>query len=201
MEEYFNQLWQKFNKALLNFIKKNIFNPEDAEDILQNVFLKIHTHIHKLKEKEKVASWIYQITRNTIIDSFRTTVKKKEEHLPHIDSKAATTHHTGDESWKEEITILLMEMVEELPEKYRSVLKWYEFEGLSHKDIARRLGVSISGSKTRVQRSREKLKELLICGCRVQLESDKNKSSLPPPPCSHLVKMGQYNLCFKRLHN
>ena len=199
MEEYLNQLWQKFNKALLHFIRKNIYNPEDAEDILQNVFLKIHTSIHQLKEKEKVASWIYQITRNTIIDSFRSNGKKKAESLPHQDGKVGLTVNDYDTSWKEEIASLLMEMVEELPEKYRSVLKWHEFDGLSHKEIARRLGVSVSGSKTRVQRSRDKLKELLICGCHAQLTVDKNKAALPPPSCSHLVKVGQYNVCVKRL--
>jgi RNA polymerase sigma-70 factor (ECF subfamily) len=200
MEEYLNQLWQKFHKALLNFIKMNISNREDAEDILQNVFLKIHTNIHRLKEKEKVVSWIYRITRNTIIDSFRTNGKKRVEPLPHIDGKTGITYDVREESWKEEIASLLMEMVEELPGKYRSVLKMYELDGLSHKEIALRLGISVSGSKTRVQRSREKLKELLVCGCRAQVETNKTKSLPLPPLCSHLVKIGQDNLCFKRLH-
>jgi RNA polymerase sigma-70 factor (ECF subfamily) len=201
MEEYLIQLWQKFHKTLLNFIRKNISNPEDAKDILQNVFLKIHTKIHRLKEKEKVSSWIYQITRNTIIDTFRTNGKKKTESLPLMDGKTGVTYDTHEESWKKEIASLLMEMVEELPEKYRSVLKWYEFDGLTHKEIALRLGISVSGSKTRVQRSRDKLKELLICGCRAEVEADNNESVSPPPPCSHLVKIGENNWCFKRLHD
>jgi RNA polymerase sigma-70 factor, ECF subfamily len=201
MEQYVDHLWLKFHKALLNYIRKNISNPEDAKDLLQNVFLKIHTHIHRLKEKEKVTSWIYQITRNTIIDTFRSNGKKKIESLPLLDGKTGMTLDDHEESWKKEIGLLLIEMLEELPEKYRSVLKWYEFENLTHKEIAMRLGISVSGSKTRVQRSREKLKELLLCGCRREVEGKESKSENLPQPCSHLVKIGENNWCFKRLHD
>jgi RNA polymerase sigma-70 factor, ECF subfamily len=200
MEEYVNYLWQEFHNALLNFIRKNISNPEDAKDILQNVFLKIHTNIHRLKEKENVSSWIYKITKNTIIDTFRSHGKKKLESLPRLDGKRIVADEDPEESWKIEISSFLREMVETLPEKYRCVLKWHEFDGLTHKEIALRLGISVSGSKTRVQRSRDKLKELLICGCRTAVAVDSRESVNPPPACSHLVKIGENNLCFKRLH-
>ncbi|MCP4152650.1 MAG: RNA polymerase sigma factor SigZ [bacterium] len=186
MDEFLNQLWQKFHKALLNFIKKNISNSEDAEDLLQNVFLKIHTNIHQLKEKEKVTSWLYQITRNAIYDSFRINGKQKVDILPLMDGRVGHSDDSHDDFWKQEILSCLMEMIEELPEKYRSVLKLYEFDGLSHKEIAQRLGISVSGSKSRVQRSKEKLKEVLVCGCRTEAS------------CLHLVKMGQSNYCSKQ---
>ncbi len=201
MEEFLDQLWRDFNKALLNFIKKNISNPEDAEDILQNVFLKIHTNIHRLKEKEKVSSWLYQITRNTVIDYFRANAKNKAETLTLMDDKIGKTEHDHEESWKKEIGSFLLKMAEDLPEKYRGVLKWYELDGLTHQAIADRLGISVSGSKTRVQRSRNKLKELLVCGCRSEVETGGDESVNPPPACSHLVKMGQDNLCVKRLNH
>ena len=201
MDEFLNRLWLNFHKALLNFIKKDISNPEDAEDILQNVFLKIHSNIHRLKEKDKVSSWLYQVTRNTVIDSFRANVKNKGGTLPLMDGKIIKTEKNDEEFWIKEIASFLMEMVENLPEKYRSVLKWHEFDGLTHQKIANRLGISVSGSKTRVQRSREKLKELLLCGCRSEVEVDRNRPVSSSPVCAHLVKMGPNNLCVKRLHN
>ncbi len=201
MEEFVNQLWQKFHKALLNYIKKNISNPEDAEDLLQNVFLKIHTNIHQLKEREKVSSWLYQITRNTIIDSYRTNGNKRAELLPHLDGSVGMVDNSHEESWKMEISSCVERMIEELPEKYRSVLKWYEFDGLSHKEIARRLGISVSGSKTRVQRSREKMKELFICGCRTEVEVNKSKSDSAPPACTYLVKTGRSDICLQKVQH
>lgn len=202
MEEYIEKLWLNFHKALLNFIKKKIANPEDAEDILQTVFLKIHTHIDKLKEKEKVVSWLYQITRNTIIDSYRTSVKNKAEIVSLTDNEAGAAENddnNDEESWKNEIASFLVAMAGNLPEKYGSVFKMYELDRLTHQQIAERLGISVSGSKTRVQRSREKLKEILVCGCRSVVESNKDETANPPSACSHLVKIGQNNLCVKRM--
>lgn len=201
MDQYLNELWLNFHKALLNYIKKNLGNPEDAEDILQNVFVKILSNIDKLKDKEKVTPWMYRITRNTIIDSYRAGERPLAQPLPLLDETASLAGNEPDESWKTEVTGLLMEMVNELPDKYRDVLQWYEFEGLTHREIASRLGVTVSGSKTRVQRSREKLKEMLICGCRAHVEIGTQPKDSGPPLCDHLLKMGPLNVCVKRLPN
>ncbi|MCP4219460.1 MAG: RNA polymerase sigma factor SigZ [bacterium] len=198
MDEFVNQLWKEFHKALLNFIKKNISNPEDAEDILQNVFLKIYAGIHLLKEKEKVTSWLYQITRNTIIDSYRAKGKNEVTELMQMDGIVGAEDPVYEKAREREIAGCLSELVEELPEKYRNVMKLYEFESFTHKEIAHRLGISVSASKTRVQRSREKLQESLKCCCRSRVES-KNKRSASHSNCSYLQKRGRNELCTKAL--
>ena len=137
MEEFLNQLWLDFHKALLNFIKKNISNPEDAEDILQNVYLKIHTNIHGLKEKEKVSSWLYQVTRNTIIDHFRANAKGKTETLPLMDGKIDKTGKTGEESWNKEIASFLMKMAEEFKMKIITVKDLIEYRRQHEKLVER----------------------------------------------------------------
>src|SRR5436309_2940428 len=65
------KVWYEFNAQLKFFILKRIPDEQSAEDILQDVFLKIHTHIDALRNEEKLQSWIYQITRNAIIDYYR----------------------------------------------------------------------------------------------------------------------------------
>ncbi len=201
MDEFVTQLWRKFHEALLNYIKKNISNPEDAEDILQNVFLKIHTNIHQLKEKEKVSSWLYRVTRNTIIDTYRVNGNKKAELLTHLDDKIGMEDDSLEKSWELEISSCVKRMIRQLPEKYRTVLAWYEFDGLTHKQIAQRLGISVSGSKTRVQRSREKMKELFICGCNTEGEFKKGKSADSPAACTYLVKTGRTDICVQKLED
>ena len=67
-------IWADFGSKLLSFIKARVNNPENAEDILQEVFIKIHEKSNQLKDERKLTSWIYQITRNAIIDYHR---KKK----------------------------------------------------------------------------------------------------------------------------
>ena len=60
-----------FHSPLEQFIRRRISDETTAEDVLQDVFLKIHQHMETLRDVRKLESWIYQITRNTIIDSFR----------------------------------------------------------------------------------------------------------------------------------
>ncbi|MGK0467707.1 sigma-70 family RNA polymerase sigma factor [Clostridium sp.] len=64
-------LWEEFSIPLRKFISKRISNQQNAEDILQEVFLKINSNIEALKDKQKLQSWIYSIARNTIIDFYR----------------------------------------------------------------------------------------------------------------------------------
>src|SRR5689334_6684074 len=65
------QIWETFHTPLLRFIEKRVTDAPLAEDILQDVFLKIHQQIETLKDVKKLESWVYQITRHAIIDVFR----------------------------------------------------------------------------------------------------------------------------------
>ncbi len=65
------QLWETFSAPLQQFIRRRVDDPHNAEDILQDVFLKIHARIDTLHQQDRVASWIYQITRNAIADYYR----------------------------------------------------------------------------------------------------------------------------------
>jgi RNA polymerase sigma-70 factor (ECF subfamily) len=67
-------VWNDFKAELFGFIKSRIHNQELAEDLLQEVFIKIHANLKALDENANLVSWIYRITRNTIIDYYR---KKK----------------------------------------------------------------------------------------------------------------------------
>ena len=64
-------VWNDFKGELFGFIKSRIHNQELAEDLLQEVFIKIHTNLNSLGEGANLVSWIYRITRNTIIDYYR----------------------------------------------------------------------------------------------------------------------------------
>ena len=70
-------IYSQFHQALLGFIKSKVKNHHDAEDILQNVFVKIATGINDLSRKEKLQSWIYSITRNSITDYYRLANHRK----------------------------------------------------------------------------------------------------------------------------
>ena len=70
-------IYTDFRKVLLSFIKSKVNNHQDAEDILQNVFVKVATGVNDLDRKEKLQSWIYTIARNSIVDYYRSNSAKK----------------------------------------------------------------------------------------------------------------------------
>ena len=160
-------LWEEFHTPLQQFIRRRVSDEHTAEDVLQDVFLKIHQRMDTLKDVRKLEGWIYQITRNAIINSYReprsttsletTEVLDLPEELP-------------DDDVVSELLPCVRAMVRSLPEHDRQALVLTEYQGLTQKELAERLGLSFSGAKSRVQRAREKLKQLLLECCHFELD-------------------------------
>ncbi|MHB8599284.1 MAG: RNA polymerase sigma factor SigZ [Ktedonobacteraceae bacterium] len=162
-------VWDTFNVNLKQFILKRVASEDNAEDILQEVFVKIHTRIHTLRDEEKLPGWIYQIARNAIYDYYRSQRDTLAlQALPNAPDFIAEEMF-GD-SAIEELLPCIREMVERLPVEYRQALILTEYERLSQKELAERLGISYSGAKSRVQRAREKLKKMLLDCCQFQFD-------------------------------
>lgn len=167
------QIWNEFSSGLRAFISRRVSNSSKAEDILQDVFIKIHSNIHLLKEDSKIRSWVYQITRNTIIDYYRKQ-KIKIDDIDTITLENKDTVHSIDDMIEagpfQEVAAGLRGMIDELPDKYSQALYLVEFEGLSQVELAKKLGISISGAKSRVQRGRQLLRESLMKCCHFELD-------------------------------
>lgn len=152
-----NYLYLKYRDRLYSFISSRAKDPNITDDIMQNIFLKIHTKIDTLKDHEKIESWIYQITRNAIIDYYRTN--KKLDELPDSYTEPVPD---SDPKEREEISSWLRPMIENLPDKYRETLLLSEIKGMSQKEIAKKTGLSLSGTKSRIQRGRGLVKKNTI---------------------------------------
>jgi RNA polymerase sigma-70 factor, ECF subfamily len=158
-------IWQEMYTALNRFIAKRVADESAVDDILQDVFLRIHTHAESLKDNTKLESWIYQITRHVIVDYYRS--QKSEANVP--ETLPIEDEHDEDDLTRQ-LTPCLRRMIQDLPEKYRDALVLTEYEGLSQSDLATHLGISFSGAKSRVQRAKEQLKGILLQCCRFELD-------------------------------
>src|SRR5260221_10061314 len=145
-------LWEMFSVPLHQFIRRRVSDPHSAEDILQDVFLKIHTRIDTLHQQDRVAAWIYQIARNAIADYYRA--QRPTIDLPET---LALPDDIAEEDVVRELLPCVAAMVDALPAAYREALRLTEYEGLSQKELSERLGISFSGAKSRVQRARSKI--------------------------------------------
>ena len=158
-------IWDHFCCRLLAFIRGRVAEPADADDILQEVFLRIHTHLCCLPEPDKLDSWVYQIARNLIVDYYRR--RRPSAELP--ESLPAEMGALEDEP-ETELALSLQEMIAALPAPYREALILSEYQGLSQKDLAERLGISLSGAKSRVQRARRQLREMFLACCHFEMD-------------------------------
>ncbi len=156
-------IWKQFSEELLGFIKSKISHDENAEDILQEVFIKIHKHHKNIQTVEKMPSWVYQITRNSIIDYYR---KKRLVYSDSAEIKDALPEEAIDSN--SEFIQCLKPFVSKLPDKYRDVLIKTAYEKMSQKDYAIENGISYSATKSRLQRARVKLYDMFMQCCAIQ---------------------------------
>jgi RNA polymerase sigma-70 factor (ECF subfamily) len=160
------EVWKEFRDRLKAFIRQRVPNEADAEDILQEVFFKIHNSLYQLENAQKLRPWVYQIARNAMLDHFRRTKEKSESaEIPQEFAGASASANFNDE-----IGSCFKPMIEHLPEKYKESLILTDLEGLTQKELSERLGLSLSGAKSRVQRAREKLKEMLLDCCAFEFD-------------------------------
>jgi RNA polymerase sigma-70 factor, ECF subfamily len=159
-----DEVWNNFHGQLQTFIRRRTRRPQDADDILQNVYVKILTQLQTLRDEQKLHAWIFQITRNTLIDYYR-----KEKHLEELPEEIPVLRES-ETNLNQELLKCLKSFIERLPEKYRQAIQLTEYEGYTQKQLSELLDISFSGAKSRVQRGRQKLKELIFACCQLELD-------------------------------
>ncbi|MCT4601338.1 MAG: RNA polymerase sigma factor SigZ [Marinifilum sp.] len=160
------RIWKAYHKQLFSFIQKRVSNPVLAEDILQEVFIKIHSKIDTLQEGKKIKAWLFQITRNTIIDHYRRSIKNED-----ANAQVLELEDENDAQAMADIQSCIVPMIKSLPEDYRDALLLSELNGLSQKELSEKLQISYSAAKSRIQRGRSMLKEALSQCCSFEKDS------------------------------
>ena len=163
---YINKIWEEFSIPLKGFISKRISNTQDVDDVLQDVFIKIYNNADSIKDDMKIHAWIYRITRNAIADYYRKKATVEMVELP----DDLTDENAEEVSFNGEIAACLKTMIKSLPEKYKEAVILTEFQNLTQKELSEKMGLSLSGAKSRVQRGRGKLKQMLLGCCHLEFD-------------------------------
>jgi len=162
MAKDITNIWTDFHKELKAFIQNKTRNSADTDDILQDVFIKIIRNSDKVRQSENLRHYLFGIVKNTIYDHFnkrKTTV---------LDTAMTVDVFTYEDAQNLNETIAeccIKQFINKLPNHYREALLITEFQDISQKELAEKLGISYSGAKSRVQRGKEKLKELILECC------------------------------------
>ena len=165
MRSMIEQIWKEFNRQLLAFILNKVIDKSSAEDILQDVFIKVYQNLNTLEDKEKLRSWLYSITRNAIYDFYRKkSIDFSDVELDELALKTTFKNEHLDRC----IDIL----IKDLPENYSRVLDASELQGQKQQEISEQQGLSLPAVKSRIKRGRSQLKDKLQACCDFEFKED-----------------------------
>jgi RNA polymerase sigma-70 factor (ECF subfamily) len=153
------ELYQKYNAKMLSVCYRFAHNREDAEDMLQEGFIKVFLQIHTFENRGAFEGWIRRIVVHTCIN----ILKKNKKFNDSID----IIHATGVQVREESVPAIIqakqvVECIRLLPIGYRTVLNLYAVEGYSHREISNMLDIEESTSRSQYTRAKAMLEDILI---------------------------------------
>jgi RNA polymerase sigma-70 factor, ECF subfamily len=158
-------VWQKFSGKLMNFLLKRVSNETIADDLLQEIFIKIHLKLPQLKDEAKLEYWVFQIAYNQLNDYYKANKNNKEVALKEED-------WASEDAKKLHFETCLLPFIDSLPSIYKESIILSDLEGQKIKNIALSLKLSESGVKSRIQRGREMIKQHFIDCCNMYVDSN-----------------------------
>jgi RNA polymerase sigma-70 factor (ECF subfamily) len=158
------------------FIGRRVRNPADVDDLVQRVLLQLVRGLGSLRDRDRLHAWLYRTARNVIVDHYRSSGVRRELASGASSDLAGASDDGVDLDGEDERTALreladcTRPMLERLAPAYRQALMLTEIDGRSQTDVAREMGLSVSGMKSRVQRGRRQLRAALERCCRIELD-------------------------------
>jgi RNA polymerase sigma-70 factor (ECF subfamily) len=173
--------WRELEGKLRPFIARRVPSEADVDDVVQDVFLRMQKGLSGLRDEERFGPWVYQIARSAIVDHQRSLAKHRVADADALEDTPAEAAD-DDRAVEELLSMYIAPFVAMLPSPYREALTLTELEGLTQKQAAEMLGISLSGMKSRVQRGRAQLREALEDCCNIALDARGRVVGCEPRP-------------------
>src|SRR5450830_537747 len=170
-ERAFQELVERYQTRLLNFIYRTIGDREKAEDLVQEVFIRVYRHLHRFDRSKKFSTWVYTIASNLAKNELRNrsrnplvlfqTVQKNFQDDDRPLQFEDTTSRPDDMYHKRHLREIVEESVAKLPEHHRHVFVLRELEGKSYEEIAEITDCNLGTVKSRLNRARKSFAEII----------------------------------------
>jgi len=158
--------WNEIADRLRRFIRSRVEDSHTADDLVQDVILKAQLNLHSAP-MHKLSAWMFQIARNVVIDHYRSRIHRRSALL---DEETAVEE--TETAMVTELSGCIRPMLARLPDAYREALEQIDLGELTQTELAKQLGLSLPGVKSRVQRAREQLRTVLVSCCAPKTGSD-----------------------------
>ncbi len=151
-------IYDAFGQQLQAFICHKVNHNDDCYDIMQNVYVKVYNKLKLVREAERLGPYLFRIASNEVINHYRSSFKY--EPFESVKSESIFAHQEASSFQLQDIC--LYSMIYSLPPIYKQALLATDLGNLSQNALAKKLEISVSAAKSRVQRAREKLKKEIL---------------------------------------
>ena len=153
------EFYDLFAKKMMGVCLSYTNNYEEAQDVLQDGFIKVFNKLSKFVNKGSLEGWVRRIMVNTALDHYRKNKKfQKDVEIDAVSFKLEKQEYIVESINAQD----LLKIIQTIPEGYRVVFNLFAIEGYSHKEIAEQLGVTESTSKSQFSRAKKMLRNILI---------------------------------------
>ena len=166
-------IWTAFGDRVRGFIRRRVREEADVDDILQDVFIKIHAGLPGLRDDARLEAWLFRVARRAVVDHVRRRGRNAAGLPPAEDSPSSKDVTAQVASWLEPL-------MDGLSEEDREALRAADLEGRPQKALAEKLGLSPTAVRSRVQRARRRLREALLACCHVERDRRGNAVDWAP---------------------
>lgn len=158
----FSVLVDRYKNKAFTMLKRMLKNEFDAEEVLMDCFLKAYNNLDKFKFESKFSTWFYRIVYNTAITKLSGSKRKIENEMSSVDDLYyLESKYLADDFIKEDISLLVKSIVDELPPKNAAIITMFYLEELSTEEISEVLQISVANVKVILHRSRNLLREII----------------------------------------
>jgi|TARA_B110000014_G_scaffold254195_1_gene234489 RNA polymerase sigma-70 factor (ECF subfamily) len=164
-----NEVVQEFYNYLKSYILGKVKDKTLAEDIVQEVMMKLVLSHQNKKEIKNIKAWLFQVSRNTIYDYY-----KKHNLEYNLDKDWNIKDESSSKLYKILASDYIIPMIELLPKEYAKPLMLSDIDKIPQKDIAKQLNLELSATKMRIQRARIKLRALFVDCCHIEFDKQGN---------------------------
>jgi len=150
------------NKAF-SLLKRMLKNEQDAEETLQDCFLKAYSSLSNFKGEAKFSTWFYRIVYNTALTKLSSKKRKTENQMSSVDDHFdLISNYDFRSSERKDLSVFINDLVNQLPERFATVINLYYLNEMSCEQISKILDISVSNAKVILHRSRNALKDIII---------------------------------------
>ncbi|MEM6677288.1 MAG: sigma-70 family RNA polymerase sigma factor [Pseudomonadota bacterium] len=169
-----------FETTLRRYLSRRLPNPDDVEDVLQDVFLRVTRNRGALETAERPLAWLHTVAKSSMLDHLRRQARQarvKAALVAESAAEPAADPESGD------FAQCLRPLIDSLSDPYREAIRYVDIEGGRQVDLARQTDVTVSTIKSRVQRGRRQLKTAILACCLIERDGRNAIAALAPGSC------------------